>query len=742
MTPTNPSPPASSPTGAQPQLLTLGGLELRPGFRRAKPLLALVYAALAGPTPRRALAELLWPRASLPDNSLRVALHSVRRACPAALSTDDPVEVALSCDALALGQLPVQEALALYRGPFLLGIALEDVSVEFEEWVYAQRERLAGLLQTRVLEAAERASSLQAAADLAGQAYRVVGAAPDLALLRRLLALTLPGSALERELRAAVQAASDESEEVQPALPGPSPRLRARLLGRAEPLDRLLGWAAPPGGGLAVISGVGGIGKSSLGRELLRELELQGRAVTQVDAEGVRQSSELLPRLNAARAPAAPLSDQWSTVGKSLGERPVVLLDGLDSLEDLSVLYRELERHLGHVRWVLTCRRRRLGLPDLFERPNAAPEPPLYLHLDGLDTPPPDAERLEILSSPAVQLFAREAARHRRDFQITAGNAALVAGITRRLLGHPLALALAASWLRAEPLEEVYQRILVSAATLREEGATPARRGLNLIAEQSWELLSPEEQTALLRLSTFTDFLPDTAAALGIAEGEINALLDHTFLEAYQPGSERLRLYPALLSVVQAFGAAHPELLAQARRVHTDHYLHWLETQSPTSAAVAEELGNLHLAVEAALKAGTLQASTLNHLLAYYDHRSQHHSGTDLFAHWSDLAEDFQTSDDVQAAAQIACMWLAQRADRLLDAQTLALRFLSSPLALNKLNRMKVLNTLGTVRKSQGQLRVSAELTEQAYELAKALGDELRQSMYLNNLLGLLVKLA
>lgn len=63
------------------RLRTLGGLELSgSNFRKGaiKPLLLLAYLALEGPKPRRYLAELIWPEAADPMNSLKVVLHKLR----------------------------------------------------------------------------------------------------------------------------------------------------------------------------------------------------------------------------------------------------------------------------------------------------------------------------------------------------------------------------------------------------------------------------------------------------------------------------------------------------------------------------------------------------------------------------------------------------------------------------------------------------------------------------------------
>lgn len=223
-------------------LQTLGGLRLGT-FRRVKPLLLLAFVALEGPTPRRRLAELLWPGAQQPDSSLRVALHALRDRNAGALRSEDPVDSGLPCDAARLLTLSGPDVLAAYPGPFLHGVDLQGTSAEFEEWVLTQRERLARHVQAELLTDAERAEPARAAA-LAEQVFRLPGAPPpEPEMLRRLLPLSLPGSALETELRAEAQGFEDPEEGA-----ATTPIRTRRMLGRAVELDALLAWATLPGG--------------------------------------------------------------------------------------------------------------------------------------------------------------------------------------------------------------------------------------------------------------------------------------------------------------------------------------------------------------------------------------------------------------------------------------------------------------------------------------------------------------
>ncbi len=93
--------------------------------RRSAALLA--WLALSGATPRERLAELIWPGAADPRNSLRQALHQLHRSAPV-VTRDDPVAIAPGVEVVdAEGEL----------------LSVFDVSdmPEFAEWLGFQRER-------------------------------------------------------------------------------------------------------------------------------------------------------------------------------------------------------------------------------------------------------------------------------------------------------------------------------------------------------------------------------------------------------------------------------------------------------------------------------------------------------------------------------------------------------------------------------------------------------------------------
>ncbi|RJF75217.1 hypothetical protein D3875_01495 [Deinococcus cavernae] len=721
-------------------LHTLNGLKMG-RIRSVKALLALTYVILEGPTPRRRLAELLWPQASQPDSSLRVALHGLRSGKEKKeklLDSEEPVSSSYGCDALTLLQLRGEAVLAAYPGPFLSSVPLEGVSTEFEEWVYAQRERLAAHVQAELLFSARQHPPMPAAA-LAEQAYRLAGTPPPTPeRLTELLALSLPGSPLEAELKRELRGLEDI-----PQAPSTAPRAR-RLLGRDPELTQLLDWATghQTGTQVALVSGMGGIGKSALTTSLLRELAAQGRGTTFVNAEPLRSAAEVLGAAGQAR-PGPPAPD-LPGLAQHLGAGHVILLDGVDGMDDLGELLTEWTQAAPELRWVLTGRHVQLGLPGApghTERQTGQTTlpsglPVLSIRLGGLPIPEAGDDLNELADNPAVQFLLREARRFQRDLELTPATAPHLGSLARRLQGHPMSMLLACGWLAVESLDAVHARVLHSLSGLHDR-AEPAR-GLPQLARQTWSFLRPQTQRDLIRLTPFVDFDPVLMPAYGIPETSIDELLHLSLLEAHQPGSERLRLHPLVsdLASTELQGKA----LDRARAQHSAHYLAWFGQQPAAAPQVRDELANVMRASEHAARQGTLTAGDVNRLLSFFQASAQLSSGFEVMSTLAQLCFEARASAQVQAAVEIAQMWLAYQSGHLLDAQMLVTQFLNSELANEPMNRLKALNTLAGIRTSQGQWKAATALHEEALAVAESLNDTGRQAMQLMNLLPILIK--
>ena len=125
----------------------------------------------------------------------------------------------------------------------------------------------------------------------------------------------------------------------------------------------------------------------------------------------------------------------------------------------------------------------------------------------------------EGLLSEAGQLFFRSAQRVQPAFS-SYGQEEAIAAICAQVEGMPLAIELAASWVRFMPCAEIAHQLAqnshIFTTTLRN---VPERhRNLRSLFDQSWRLLSPSEQNVLRRVSVFRGgWKPEEAALVADA---------------------------------------------------------------------------------------------------------------------------------------------------------------------------------------------------------------------------------
>jgi DNA-binding CsgD family transcriptional regulator len=141
----------------------------------------------------------------------------------------------------------------------------------------------------------------------------------------------------------------------------------------------------------------------------------------------------------------------------------------------------------------------------------------------------------------AVRLFAERAGAAAPGFAVGPGNAATVARVCRALDGLPLAIELAAAWVRALSVEQIAARIsdrflLLTGA----DRSAPARQQtLRATIDWSHDLLTDREQVLLRRLSVFSEWslemaeqiCADGALAAGDILDSVTALADKSLLE-------------------------------------------------------------------------------------------------------------------------------------------------------------------------------------------------------------------
>jgi len=186
----------------------------------------------------------------------------------------------------------------------------------------------------------------------------------------------------------------------------------------------------------------------------------------------------------------------------------------------------------------------------------------------------------DLASSPAVALFVDRARAVRPDFALTAGNAAAVAQICRRLEGVPLAIELAAARIRLLDPAALLDRLAASLDALGTGAVDLPERQRTLRATVAWSvgLLTDAERSLLEVLAVFADGWTGPAAAqvAGLTEDRAlelsEALARHSliYLDSTGPGP-RLRMLETIRAFVAEQLAARPDA-AQIQQRHAGYY--------------------------------------------------------------------------------------------------------------------------------------------------------------------------
>jgi predicted ATPase len=390
---------------------------------------------------------------------------------------------------------------------------------------------------------------------------------------------------------------SREHEGPGYSVPGPA----TRLIGRDHDVRELTRLARAERHRLVVLTGPGGIGKTRLALAVLERTRGHWRdGVAFVDLSPV-SDARAVPEFIASALGFVGQGTETpvETLTRRLAGRHMLLvIDNFEQvLEAAPVVGRLLERSPGlHVlitsRVVLRLRGEREWRVE-----------PLGLH--------PDGSGLAALArTPAVQMFVERVRDVRPGFELTDDNAAVLAELCRRLDGLPLALELAASWMRLLTPEQVLERLDQRMERPGGLSDLPRRQQtLKATLDWSYELLPEPARRILARLSVFAaPFTAEAAETVCGSDGadateSLATLLDHSMITP----AERPDGKPAfrLLEVIRAFAAERLEDPGETLGRLERHMLGVLETAGPEQGSQAwarrlldSEEANLAVALE------------------------------------------------------------------------------------------------------------------------------------------------
>ncbi len=306
--------------------------------------------------------------------------------------------------------------------------------------------------------------------------------------------------------------AVDELSGVSLPLP-PTP-----LLGRDTEMLTLRQWLSDPASRLITLVGSGGVGKTRLVLELARATAEEGATrVVFVSLAAIRDPAFVAPAIAEALGlmdVSAPDLARRARVACG-DQRTLLVLDNFEHVLDTAPLVVDLLSSVASLRLLVTSR---APLRVRGEREYAVG--PLALEPGSEEMSLADLARV-----PAVRLFVERVRDVRPDFRLTQAHGPTVTAICRRLDALPLALELAAPWMKVLTPEDLLRRlaedVLLSAPGPRD---LPERQQtMNATVAWSYQLLDPEEQRAFRRFGALPGLFPVDAAAEVLAGGNASA---------------------------------------------------------------------------------------------------------------------------------------------------------------------------------------------------------------------------
>jgi predicted ATPase/transcriptional regulator with XRE-family HTH domain len=507
---------------------------------------------------------------------------------------------------------------------------------------------------------------------------------------------------------------------------------------------------------LLTITGPGGVGKTRLAVQVASAARTSfPEAVCFVGLAALREPDLVLPTIGQAlglrERDDLPLTELLAT---HLGSRQTLLV--LDNFEHLMAAATDLSLLLAQcpaLRVLATSRAplRVRGEQEFALHPLSIPVAGKQLALDELE------------ACAAIRLFVQRVTAVQPGFELSTGNIAAVTSICRRLDGLPLALELAAPYLKlftpAELLARLSQRLKVLTGGSRD---LPARQQtLHATLDWSHALLSGDARVLLGRLGVFDGGASLSAfEAVCAVDGDLDVLAgvrmlqEHSLLVRLEDGEqtrfdmlETVREY-ALECLV---GRGDEEKI---RRAHADYYLGLAEEadahirgaeQAVWLRRLEVERDNLRAALAWSISAGecaiALRFGTA--LGRFWVVRGHLREGSS----WMDQALSLPCTDRGDWAAPAPSLD-GIRAKALTDAAALAIeqgRHIHASLRYEESLRLYralddrtgyalALNGLGSVAQLEGDHERARVLFAESLAIARAVNDRACAARALNNL--------
>lgn len=380
---------------------------------------------------------------------------------------------------------------------------------------------------------------------------------------------------------------------------------RSQLIGREQEVESLT--AALAEAGLYTLAGTGGVGKTSLAVEVGHRVHADGQPATFVDLAQL-EDGRLVPSAIAAALGIEVQADDAMQVllGHIRRQENLIVLDNCEHLIDAVSGIAERIRDEAPRATILATSREPLRARDE------------QVHwLGPLAFPPAESEG-DPKRYPAMQLFLRRAMAANAGLILDDADIELAAEICRRLEGMALPIELAAARSATHGISATHAALgeRLSLAWSGRRTALPRQQTLQATLDWSYDLLAPEEQRTLERISVFVGPFGLTAAIQVAASSDLDPSAAAWALDALvvkglvvvdrSRDSDSYRL----LEMTRAYGklkliGQNPDQAEQVARRHALYFLTRLSELGPSpekamleASRMARQLGNVRAALD------------------------------------------------------------------------------------------------------------------------------------------------
>ena len=357
------------------------------------------------------------------------------------------------------------------------------------------------------------------------------------------------------------------------------PTYLTRFVGR----DRELAELTARSSRLVTLCGVGGIGKTRLAIEVAKSLRTGNAKARYDDVYWVS--------LGAVADPTDVPTELAVAVGVGGASGTHALQAVINALRDRSVLL--VLDNCEHV--AAACREAATRL--LSECPRAAV---LTTSRIALDAPGEQVYAVSPLGAEAIDLFVDRAVSVAPAYALTDVNAASIEQICDRLEGLPLAIELAASWVRVVSPRDLLERIAETIDTdAPGAGVEPRHRNLHAVLDSSWQWLNDHDRSVLTGMGVFRGgFTRHAAESVAGADLATLATLAERALIQRLPdavGGSRYHLHELVHTfAAEQLEARGVEIADDVRARHFDYYLALAESfDTPTHTVIEPTLDGL-----------------------------------------------------------------------------------------------------------------------------------------------------